>query len=333
MVLFGNTNPPVVRDPLVYGDHPYNIGYLRSHLKIETICKIHEILVYKDSPLNRPKITTDTTKLPLREVTESKIQDHVGNHNNNIAPGFSSIDKPSDVWELLESQLSNKTAHFIYFDVGHGGDIASSRYAELYQKNINIFVRLHPDWTVLLWSKPAVHTLIKNRTKQLMVIWKLLEEKVSGFYQVDFAKCVVLRVFGGVYVDLDLEFKEPLVPNTQYIYASKKGQQKKRKITNSLVCLNDHELYDAWLQYIITKYFTCGFPQTWDRHLLHTVGALSYAKFCKFQGLQVTHNEQSGLVRDHGTCAWVNLNRMDVDMTDLESRREQERAGESCRSD
>ena len=51
MVLFANTTPPFIRDPLKYGNHPYNIRYLRSSLGIQTISKVHEIFVYKESPL------------------------------------------------------------------------------------------------------------------------------------------------------------------------------------------------------------------------------------------------------------------------------------------
>ena len=153
--------------------------------------------------------------------------------------------------------------------------------------------------------------LTTNRVQRETVInfWNELISIGNVFYLVDFARYVILSLHKGVYVDMDIELKLPLVPNTQYIYASRKKYQKRRKITNSLMCLRGKGIYVELIEFIIERYYKCKIDRSWDRHLLFSVGALSYAAFCKGRKLVFGFNETTPWIKDYGTTAWVGLNK------------------------
>ena len=289
---------------------------MRSFLAIETICKVHEISLYKHSPLNNPILNTreserkiDTNRTIQLKVEQNTAMQEALPSNPSNSHSYTSLTCWDDVKEIMNWKQTPNTVHFVFFDVGAGDTIETSKHSVLYKKNMLIFQRLHPDWRVVLWNHAAATALISNFEKQLLTMWNMLGEQESGFYQVDFARYVILKKCGGVYVDLDIEMKQRLIPEKQYIFASTKPGGGTRKITNSIICLNDKSLYDELLQFVISRFFTVQIPTQFDRHLLYTVGALGYAAFCKLKELNETHTEASGLCIDFGTCSWVALNR------------------------
>jgi hypothetical protein len=51
IALLMNTHRPIIRDPLQPGDHPFRLCHLYARLHIVSLCKMHEVKVWRDSPL------------------------------------------------------------------------------------------------------------------------------------------------------------------------------------------------------------------------------------------------------------------------------------------
>jgi hypothetical protein len=49
--LLMNAHRPIIRDPLQPGDHPFQLCHLYARLHIVSLCKMHEVKVWRDSPL------------------------------------------------------------------------------------------------------------------------------------------------------------------------------------------------------------------------------------------------------------------------------------------
>ena len=221
--------------------------------------------------------------------------------------GVGLIVMDSTQFSLNHFVWGGKIAHFVFFDVGAGG-FGSCPQAELYNTNLLAFCTLHPDWLVLLWKEQGVEQLVKMQAPQLNKMWGKLQGVGNVFYMIDFSRYIILSIYGGVYIDLDIRLKQKLSPHTQYVFASKKKDHF-RRITNSFICFTDPSLYPKLLQFIITKFFMCNVPEDWDRHLLHSVGALAFASFCKQMNIKHTFTEECGWVVDFGTVAWKGLNK------------------------
>ena len=201
-------------------------------------------------------------------------------------------------------------AHFMFFDVG-SGSIDNCPHSELYNSNLSHFRMLHPSWQVTLWGKDDVKKLVMSSSPHLLSFWEHLESKENRnpFYLLDFSRYVVLALQGGIYIDLDIKVLRELEPNKQYVLSSKKPGQKKRKITNSFMCLTQNGIYEKLIQFIISKYFICEINKDWDRHLLHSVGALAFSSFCGIMKIKPTLTDECDWIKDYGTTAWVGLNK------------------------
>lgn len=233
-----------------------------------------------------------------QQKTETKEQERQG--------GLVVLDSKNS--PLPECGWGGKIAHFLFFDVG-AGDLDSCSNADLYKSNLSAFCALHPDWLVLLWQEEGVTQLINTRAKQLTDMYGVLTGVGNVFYMVDFSRYVILSIYGGVYVDLDIKLTQQLAPDTQYVFSSKKDGQQHGRITNSLLCLTDKDLYSSLIQFVIARFFTCAIPKDWDRHLLYSVGALGFAAFCRQMNIEPTITEDCDWIVDSGTVAWVGLNK------------------------
>ncbi len=209
-----------------------------------------------------------------------------------------------------EEVEETSVAHFMFFDIG-SGSIDSCPHSVLYNSNLSHFRKLHPSWQVTLWGKEDVRKLVMSSSPHLLSFWEHLERKENRnpFYLIDFSRYVILALRGGIYIDLDIKILKKLEPNKQYVLSSKKTGQKKRKITNSFICLTQNGIYEKLIQFIISKYFICEINKDWDRHLLHSVGALAFSSFCGIMKIKPTLTDECDWIRDYGTTAWVGLNK------------------------
>lgn len=65
----------------------------------------------------------------------------------------------------------------------------------------------HPEWEYRFWTDEDLARLVRERAPELLPLWDRYPEAIQ---RVDAARYVILREFGGVYVDLDVHCLRPL---------------------------------------------------------------------------------------------------------------------------
>ena len=82
-----------------------------------------------------------------------------------------------------------------------------SRIPSKYKRNCSSWQALNPDMTYVCWDERQVLDLLNEATPDLVPILQAYPYMVQ---KIDIAKYVILYIFGGVYVDMDMEPKKPL---------------------------------------------------------------------------------------------------------------------------
>lgn len=72
---------------------------------------------------------------------------------------------------------------------------------------MNSFPPLCMGWEFRLWREPEIYELIEKEAPNFLALFNALPEPVQ---RADFARYVILDVFGGFYADLDCELLRPL---------------------------------------------------------------------------------------------------------------------------
>ncbi|HIF08190.1 MAG TPA: hypothetical protein EYQ64_15005 [Gemmatimonadetes bacterium] len=68
---------------------------------------------------------------------------------------------------------------------------------------------VHPEWEYRFWTDEDLETLVRERAPELMSLYERYPEAIQ---RVDAARYVILREFGGAYIDLDVQCLRPLDP-------------------------------------------------------------------------------------------------------------------------
>ncbi len=68
---------------------------------------------------------------------------------------------------------------------------------------------VHPEWEYRFWTDEDLETLVRERAPELMLLHERYPEAIQ---RVDAARYVILREFGGAYIDLDVQCLRPLDP-------------------------------------------------------------------------------------------------------------------------
>jgi len=187
-------------------------------------------------------------------------------------------------------------AHFIFINVGLG-DLDTF---PLYQKNLKIFKKLNPDTEVRLWSEDELDNLVETHFSNLLEVWNTFPDK---FYKIDFGRYLILKTFGGIYIDLDMECIKPLDMNQDYInvYCDKNG---KDSFNNNVICFRNRTMYDKIIEFSLFRIETNKMPKSWlVRRFLYTVSARMYHMFCKMNGLKATNVNDYFI--DYETKCWL----------------------------
>ena len=173
--------------------------------------------------------------------------------------------------------MSNKIIHNVFLDIGF------KPFSERldYQKNIAHNKVMNPNFKFMLWDDIKVNEFIKTQPENIKKIWG---EFPSTFYKIDFVRYLILKEYGGIYMDLDTITKIPLsFEDNETItgfWINKKG---KININNNIIKLNN-TLYDALINYAIEQFYyrSQSMPRDWvKRRFLHSVGAKMFKRFIK----------------------------------------------------
>ena len=189
-------------------------------------------------------------------------------------------------------------AHFIFIDVGLG----SIEGFPLYQENLNIFKSLNPNIPVHLWNEEELDNLVMSSYKHLWTIWNSFP---MPFYKIDFGRYLILKKYGGIYIDLDMECLKPIDLDKNYvnIFIDNKGNQ---SFNNNVIRFVNRDIYDKIIEFSINRLFSCKMPTTWKkRRLLYTVGARMYHKFCIDNKIEKT--DVHDYFKDYQSKTWLKV--------------------------
>ena len=172
--------------------------------------------------------------------------------------------------------MSNKIIHNVFLDIGF------KPFSERldYQKNIEHNKAMNPDFKFMLWDDAKVNTFIKTQPENIKKIWG---EFPSTFYKIDFVRYLILKEYGGIYMDLDVVSKIPIEDNETIIGFWANPKNNKININNNVIKMNN-TLYDALINYAIEQFYyrSQSMPRDWvKRRFLHSVSAKMFIRFIK----------------------------------------------------
>jgi hypothetical protein len=173
--------------------------------------------------------------------------------------------------------MLNKIVHNVFLDIGF------KPFTERldYQKNIEHNKAMNPDFIFFLWDDEKVNEFIKTQPKDIKKIWG---EFPSTFYKIDFVRYLILKEYGGIYMDLDTITKIPLsIEDNETITGFWINKNGKININNNVIKLNNN-LYDELIKYAIEQFYyrKKSMPSNWvKRRFLHSVGAKMFIRFIK----------------------------------------------------
>ena len=193
-----------------------------------------------------------------------------------------------------------KLVHFFFLDIGLG----KLKDHPIYLKNIETLKKKNPKTKVNIWNEKKLDTVVKSHYPQLLNFWNHFPSK---FYKIDFGRYLVLRLYGGMYLDLDMECIRPLPKENEMdfinIFLDKKG---KETFNNNVIYFRNPELYDELIDFAIHRFETNKMPLTWKRRrLLYTVGARMYHKFCSDRKFEKTPVDT--FIKDLETKSWLKV--------------------------
>lgn len=105
-----------------------------------------------------------------------------------------------------------KIFHHIWFNFGKGDEVLPH-----YQRNMDELKVLHPEWEFKLWKKDEVIELIKQQRPDFLPTFLSYDVPIK---QHDSARPIILKAFGGVYIDQDflaLKNLEPILKSYDFI--------------------------------------------------------------------------------------------------------------------
>ena len=181
-----------------------------------------------------------------------------------------------------------------------------------YTENSKALRLLNPDYDYLLWDDSAVATLLERLPAERNFVAGLPHK----FYVIDFVKYLVLREFGGLYVDMDENPLQPLprpddLPPTiigtcQFVGNSLIADPKDYVVNNNLVRLPPalcRALVD-YAQIETTRVRGMAIYKTWrGRALKQSVGVEMFKRFCK-QNLLRTELDTWRYFSNQNSRAW-----------------------------
>ena len=193
-----------------------------------------------------------------------------------------------------------KLVHFFFLDIGLG----KIEDHPIYLKNIETLKKLNPKTKVNIWNEKKLDKVVKSHYPHLLDFWNNFP---STFYKIDFGRYLVLKLYGGMYLDLDMKCIRPLPKENEMdfinIFRNDKG---KETFNNNIIYFRNRKLYDELIDFSIHRFQSNKMPSTWKRRrLLYTVGARMFHKFCADRNLEKTAVDT--FIMDLETKSWLKV--------------------------
>ena len=214
-----------------------------------------------------------------------------------------------------------KKIHQIYFDF-YGKDFTDN---QLFVQSQNSFKELHKDYEYKLWNEYECEQLIKSNFPEYYNFYVNMRHKIQ---KVDFARCVILYIEGGLYADLDmicLKRIDNLLKNPLVLHNVKDVHPNYSFIENDIMaCEQRSQLFKMIIQHQEENYNTVAAKKIYDiwkiRFILQTTGPKYVSRIVKkylknykpFRNIVYTqkhigeHNKDDYYFQDYKTNSWVN---------------------------
>jgi len=201
----------------------------------------------------------------------------------------------------------HKIIHQIFLDIG----LKPYKYRKDYQRNVSINKAMNPDYKHILWRDKEVEKFIETQSKKIQYLWN---DFPDPFYKIDFVRYLILKEYGGIYIDLDVYCKMPLskindknrVPKILGKWVDPKTG--KVRINNNVISL-DTKLYPKLIKYAISQYNEkkqMPIYKTWKkRRFLHSVSSKMFARFAKINKIADNKIEFVQMFEDEQGESWV----------------------------
>jgi len=159
-----------------------------------------------------------------------------------------------------------------------------------------------------LWTDDNIYGL---RSAYQEIFDKLDEEGRDPFVKVDYLRPVVLDIFGGCYVDLDIfpndNFKELYDSNDIIIGSWTNPKNNKRYLNNNVLKL-DGDIAKEVINHYKTQIYEKSQIKVYDtwklRYIMQTCGPKSLARYCKSKKITYTPNLDN-YITDYTTATWL----------------------------
>ena len=193
-----------------------------------------------------------------------------------------------------------KLIHFFFVEIGLG----KLNNHPIYINNIKIIKEKNPKSKIIIWDENKLNNLVEKNYPELLNFWNNFPSK---FYKIDFGRYLVLKLYGGMYIDLDMKCLSTLPDEDEMdfinVFVDKKG---KETFNNNVIYFRNNKIYDELINFAIYRYIWNKMPKTWKkRKLLYTVGAKMFHKFCKDKKFNKTN--VSRYFEDLQTKSWLKV--------------------------
>jgi len=214
-----------------------------------------------------------------------------------------------------------KKIHQIYFDF-YGKGFESN---DIFVQSQNSFKELHKDYEYKLWNEEECEQIVKSNFPQYYSFYKNMRHKIQ---QVDFARCVILYVEGGLYADLDmicLKSVDPLLEHNIVFHNVKDVHPNYSFIENDIMaCKKGSELFKKIIEHQEDNYNTVSQKEIYNvwkiRFILQTTGPKYVSRIVKkylkkykpFRNIVYTqkhigeYNKEGYYFQDFKMNSWVN---------------------------
>jgi mannosyltransferase OCH1-like enzyme len=193
-----------------------------------------------------------------------------------------------------------KKIHLFFLEIGLG-KLSENK---MYLYNIDRLKYFNPDTKIIIWNELDLDTMVKDEYPELLDFWNNFPSK---FYKIDFGRYLVLKLYGGMYIDLDMECINKIPDDVDFINLFFNSKDKK-SFNNNVIYFKNPILYEELINFSIKRFNNNKMPITWKkRRFLYTVGARMYHKFCKDRNMINNHSYINNYLIDKQGKSWLRV--------------------------
>ena len=176
--------------------------------------------------------------------------------------------------EIFIYSIDIMIIHNIFLDVG----LKPLSERSDWLKNIEENKKIHPEAEFILWDDEKVNNLIDTKFPQYKQMIFTFKHK---FYLIDFIRYLILKEYGGIYMDLDTRMKQRLPENIKFLHG---GAYAKEGINNNIISLPP-DYIEKLLNFCCEEYNRITENDLYKtmpgRRFINSVSAGMFGRFCK----------------------------------------------------